>query len=156
MEIPKPIILTVYISLWLREIAPGKLAESTIRWGRSDIVRIPPTLGCNERAELRRELFRSVCVQFRKIIRTETRKPLSRYTVEGVHAMCSILSDAVEGGFLRHNPVWRTDRCAGRKTEKNIANAGTVGKMISVLGDESIKNEACFKLPLKSTACRSI
>ena len=43
------------------------------------------------------------------------------YTIEGVHAtLCSILSDAVEGGFLSHNPAWRTYRYAGRKCEKKI------------------------------------
>ena len=64
-----------------------------------------------------------------------------------MHAtLCSILSDAVEGGFLRHNPAWRTYRYAGRKTEKKIADAETVGKIISALEDESIKYETYFKL----------
>lgn len=64
-----------------------------------------------------------------------------------MHAtLCSILSDAVEGGFLRHNPAWRTYRYAGRKAEKKIADAETVGKIISALEDESIKYETYFKL----------
>ena len=64
-----------------------------------------------------------------------------------MHAtLCSILSDAVEGGFLRHNPAWRTYRYAGRKAEKRIADAETVGKLISALEEESSKYETYFKL----------
>ena len=133
--------------LWLREIAPGKLAKSTIRRDQQDIVRILPTLGHYKLTELRSEHFRAFYGELRKTVSTETKKPLSEYTVEGVHAtLCGILSDAVEGGFLRHNPAWRTYRYAGRKTEKKIADAETVGKIIPALEDESIKYETYFKL----------
>ena len=133
--------------LWLREIAPGKLAKSTIRRDQQDIVRILPPLGHYKLTELRPEHFRTFYAQLRETVSTETKKPLSEYTVEGVHAtLCSILSDAVEGGFLRHNPAWRTYRYAGRKTEKKIADAETVGKIIPALEDESIKYETYFKL----------
>ena len=146
-ETAKPITLAAYINLWLREIAPGKLAKSTIRRDRQDIVRILPALGHYKLTELRPEHFRAFYAQLRETVSTETKKPLSEYTVEGVHAtLCSILSDAVEGGFLRHNPAWRTYRYAGRKTEKKIADAETVGKIISALEDESIKYETYFKL----------
>ena len=48
-----------------------------------------------------------------------------------MHAtLCSILSDAVEGGFLSHNPAWRTYRYAGSKTEKKIADTETAQKII--------------------------
>ena len=74
-------------------------------------------------------------------------KPLSEYTIEGVHAtLCSILSDAVEGGFLSHNPAWRTYRYAGRKCEKKIADEETAQKIIAALEGESIKYETYFKL----------
>ena len=64
-----------------------------------------------------------------------------------MHAtLCSILSDAVEGGFLTHNPAWRTYRYAGRKNEKKIADAETAQKIISALENESIKYETYFKL----------
>ncbi len=146
-ETTKPITLAAYIDLWLREIAPGKLAKSTIRRDRQDIVRILPALGHYKLTELRPEHFRAFYAQLRETVSTETKKPLSEYTVEGVHAtLCSILSDAVEGGFLRHNPAWRTYRYAGRKSEKKIADAETVGKIISALEDESIKYETYFKL----------
>ena len=59
--------------------------------------------------------------------RLETGRPLSEHTVEGVHAtLCTILSDAMEGGFLNHNPAWWTYRYAGRKTEKKIADPETL------------------------------
>ena len=146
-ETAKPITLAAYIDLWLREVAPGKLAKSTIRRDQQDIVRILPALGHYKLTELRPEHFRTFYAQLRETVSTETKKPLSEYTVEGVHAtLCSILSDAVEGGFLRHNPAWRTYRYAGRKREKKIADAETVGKIISALEDESIKYETYFKL----------
>ena len=57
-----------------------------------------------------------------------------------------ILSDAVEGGFLSHNPAWRTYRYAGRKCEKKIADEETAQKIIAALEGESIKYETYFKL----------
>lgn len=64
-----------------------------------------------------------------------------------MHAtLCSILSDAVEGGFLSHNPAWRTYRYAGCKCEKKIADEETAQKIIAALEGESIKYETYFKL----------
>nr|WP_325178521.1 site-specific integrase [uncultured Oscillibacter sp.] len=73
--------------------------------------------------------------------------PLSEYTVEGVHAcLCGILSDAVEGGFLNHNPAWRTYKYSSKKKEKLVADEETVQKIITALENESLKYETYFKL----------
>ena len=124
---PQPVqqlTLAKYIDLWLTDIAPGKLAKSTIRRDRQDIERILPALGHYKLTELRPEHFRNFYAELRKVIRPDTKKPLSEYTIEGVHAtLCSILSDAVEGGFLSHNPAWRTYRYAGKKTEREYRRA---------------------------------
>ena len=147
---PQPVqqlTLAKYIDLWLTDIAPGKLAKSTIRRDRQDIERILPVLGHYKLTELRPEHFRNFYAELRKVIRPDTKKPLSEYTIEGVHAtLCSILSDAVEGGFLSHNPAWRTYRYAGRKCEKKIADEETAQKIIAALEGESIKYETYFKL----------
>lgn len=147
---PQPVqqlTLAKYIDLWLTDIAPGKLAKSTIRRDRQDIERILPALGHYKLTELRPEHFRNFYAELRKVTSIETRKPLSEYTIEGVHAtLCSILSDAVEGGFLSHNPAWRTYRYAGRKCEKKIADEETAQKIIAALEGESIKYETYFKL----------
>ena len=46
--------------------------------------------------------------------------------MEGVHAtLCTILSDAMEGGFLDHTPAWRTYHYTGKKKEKVIAGEAT-------------------------------
>ena len=67
--------------------------------------------------------------------------------MEGVHAtLCTILSDAMEGGFLDHNPAWRTYRYAGRKKEKKIADLETLQRIIGALEEESLKYETYFKL----------
>ncbi len=119
---PQPVqqlTLAKYIDLWLDNVAPGKLAKSTIRRDRQDIERILPALGHYKLTELRPEHFRNFYAEMRKVISLDTKKPLSEYTIEGVHAtLCSILSDAVEGGFLTHNPAWRTYRYVGRKMRK--------------------------------------
>ena len=147
---PQPVqqlTLAKYIDLWLTDIAPGKLEKSTIRRDRQDIERILPALGHYKLTELRPEHFRNFYAELRKVISPDTKKPLSEYTIEGVHAtLCSILSDAVEGGFLSHNPAWRTYRYAGRKCEKKIADEETAQKIIAALEDESIKYETYFKL----------
>ena len=147
---PQPVqqlTLAKYIDLWLADIAPGKLAKSTIRRDRQDIERILPALGHYKLTELRPEHFRNFYAELRKATSIETKKPLSEYTIEGVHAtLCSILSDAVEGGFLSHNPAWRTYRYAGRKCEKKIADEETAQRIIAALEGESIKYETYFKL----------
>ena len=147
---PQPVqqlTLAKYIDLWLSDIAPGKLAKSTIRRDRQDIERILPVLGHYKLTELRPEHFRNFYAELRKVISPDTKKPLSEYTIEGVHAtLCSILSDAVEGGFLSHNPAWRTYRYADRKCEKKIADEETAQRIIAALEGESIKYETYFKL----------
>ena len=156
---PQPVqqlTLAKYIDLWLADIAPGKLAKSTIRRDRQDIERILPALGHYKLTELRPEHFRSFYAELRKVIRPDTKKPLSEYTIEGVHAtLCSILSDAVEGGFLSHNPAWRTYRYAGRKCENKIADEETAQKIIAALEGESIKYETYFKLIIATGMRRS-
>ena len=147
---PQPVqqlTLAKYIDLWLTDIAPGKLAKSTIRRDRQDIERILPVLGHYKLTELRPEHFRNFYAELRKVISPDTKKPLSEYTIEGVHAtLCSILSDAVAGGFLSHNPAWRTYRYADRKCEKKIADEETAQRIIAALEGESIKYETYFKL----------
>ena len=141
------VILSKYIDLWLTDIAPGKLTKSTIRRDRQDIERILPALGHHKLTDLQPEHFRSFYAELRKVISPDTKKPLSEYTIEGIHAtLSSILSDAVEGGFLSHNPAWRTYRYAGRETEKKIADTETAQKIIAALENESIKYETYFKL----------
>ena len=80
---PQPVqqlTLAKYIDLWLTDIAPSKLAKSTIRRDRQDIERILPVLGHYKLTELRPEHFRSFYAELRKVIRPDTKKPLSEYT----------------------------------------------------------------------------
>lgn len=141
------ITLAQYIELWLQEVAPNKLAKSTIAREKQDIARILPHLGNSKLAELRPEHFRKLYADLRKEKNTVTGKPLSENTVAGVHAcLCGILSDAMEGGFLDHNPAWRTYRYTGKKKDKIIADEDTVQKLVTALEQESIKYETYFKL----------
>ena len=146
-EVDRSITLAKYTELWLREIAPGKLAKSTLARERQDIHRFLPVLGHYKLTELRPEHFRQLYADLRKVKNQKTGKPLSECTVEGVHAcLCGILSDAMEGGFLDHNPAWRTYRYAGKKKEKVIADEATTQRLIAALEEESLKYETYFKL----------
>ena len=67
--------------------------------------------------------------------------------MEGVHAtLCTILSDAMEGGFLDHTPAWRTYHYTGKKKEKVIAGEATAQQLIAVLEEGNLKYETYFKL----------
>ena len=146
-QVNRDITLEQYTELWLQDIAPSKLAKSTINREKQDITRFLPCLGSYKLTELRPEHFRKFYADLRKEKNMVTKKPLSENTVAGVHAcLCGILSDAMEGGFLDHNPAWRTYRYAGKKTEKIIADEETVQKLVTALEEESIKYETYFKL----------
>ena len=146
-EVDRSITLAKYTELWFQTIAPGKLAKSTLARERQDIDRFLPVLGNLKLTELRPEHFRQLYANLRKVKNQKTGKPLSECTVEGVHAcLCGILSDAMEGGFLHHNPAWRTYRYAGKKKEKVIADEATTQRLITALEEESLKYETYFKL----------
>ena len=146
-EVDRSITLAKYTELWLQTIASGKLAKSTLARERQDIDRFLPVLGNLKLMELRPEHFRQLYADLRKVKNQKTGKPLSECTVEGVHAcLCGILSDAMEGGFLDHNPAWRTYRYAGKKKEKVIADEATTQRLIAALEEESLKYETYFKL----------
>ena len=119
--IDRSITLERYTEIWLQTIAPDKLAKSTLVREKQDIERFKPYLGSYKLVDLRPEHFRSLYAKLRKQTNKATGKPLSEATVEGVHScLCGILSDAMEGGYLDHNPAWRTYKYAGQKKEKKI------------------------------------
>lgn len=143
----RSITLAEYVELWKTEIAPHKLAKSTLVRDNQDIARFLPELGHYKLTELRPDHFRKLYAKLRKQKSAKTGKPLSESTVEGVHAcLCGILSDAMEGGFLDHNPAWRTYRYSGRKVEKIVADDETVKRLIAALEEESLKYETYYKL----------
>ncbi len=148
MKVDNSTTLAAYTEMWLREIAPTKLAKSTLARDKQDIDRFMPYLGGYKLSELKPEHFRNLYAELRKQKNSVTGKPLSECTVEGVHAcLCGILSDAMEGGFLSHNPAWRTYKYAGKKKKKqNVADEETTQKLIAALEEESIKYETYFKL----------
>ena len=124
-----------------------KPPKSTLVREKQDIERFKPYLGSYKLVDLRPEHFRSLYTKLRKQKNKANGKPLSEATVEGVHGcLCGILSDAMEGGYLDHNPAWRTYKYAGQKKEKKIADDETVKKLIQALETVSILHETYFKL----------
>lgn len=69
--------------------------------------------------------------------------------MEGIHnTLCSILSDAVEEGYLLHNPAWKMYRPQGEKKERPVADEELVQRLIVALEGQSLKYETYFKLVL--------
>ena len=100
--------LAEYSKYWFENIAPNKLASSTVAREKSDIDRFLLHIGHYKLTELRSEHFRKLYVALRKEKNMINGKPLSELTVEGVHAcLCGILSEAVERGLWGLTPAWR-------------------------------------------------
>ena len=108
-----------------------KPPKSTLVREKQDIERFKLYLGSYKLADLRPEHFRSLYTKLRKQKNKATGKPLP---------------DAMEGGYLDHNPAWRTYKYAGQKKEKKIADDETVKKLIQALETASILHETYFKL----------
>ena len=141
------ITLVAYIEIWLRDVAPKKLALSTLTREKQDIARILPHLGHYKLIDLRSEILRAFHDTMRKEKNKNNGQPLAEKTVEGLHScLCGILSDAVEAGYLTHNPSWRTYKPKGPKKERPIADEALLGRIVDALEGESLKYETYFKL----------
>lgn len=150
---PQPVnhamTLAAYTEHWLRDIAPGKLAASTYSRDQQDIRRILPALGHYKLTDLRKETIRAFYEAMRSEPKLTDGQPLSERSVEGLHnTLCSILSSAVEEGYLTHNPAWRVYKPKGVRKERPVADEETVQKLITALETQSMKYEVYFKLVL--------
>lgn len=141
--------LAKYIEIWLEQVAPKRLAVSTLTRDKQDIRRILPALGHYKLVELNKEILRDFYDAMRSERNMNTGGTLAEKTVEGVHScLCTILSDAVEAGYITHNPAWRAYRKKGITKERPVADEETVKKLIEALEGQSLKYEVYFKLIL--------
>lgn len=139
--------LADFTELWVKEIAPKKLAASSIARDKQDIERINAVLGNCKLTALTREKIRDFYQQLREQVSEATGKPLAEGTIAGVHGtLCTLLTDALEGGYISENPAWRAYKPQGQKKEKKIASEETAQLLIQALEQESIKYETYFKL----------
>ena len=150
---PQPVnhamTLAAYTEHWLKDIAPGRLAASTYSRDQQDIRRILPALGHYKLTELRKETIRAFYEAMRSEPKLTDGQPLSERSVEGLHnTLCSILSDAVEEGYLLHNPAWKMYKPQGEKKERPVADEELVQSLITALEGQSLKYETYFKLVL--------
>ena len=149
MPLQKDIKLREYVDIWLREIAPNKLAKTTLYRTRQDIERFMPVLGNIKLTQLRPDHFRNLYADLRKQVSARTGKPFSEHTIEGVHsALCGILSDAMAAGYISSNPAWRTYKPVAKKQKKTVADEETAKKLLAALEEEDMKYEVYFKLIL--------
>lgn len=119
-SVDRSITLAKYIDVWLEQVAPKKLAASTLVRDKQDIRRILPALGHYKLAELNKDILRAFYDAMRSEQNWKTGGLLAEKTVEGIHScLCGILSDAVEAGYITHNPAWR-----GIQEERRAAGAG--------------------------------
>ena len=145
----KSITLAKYIDHWLAEVAPKKLAKTTFSRDQQDVRRILPALGHYKLTDLRKEVIRDFYEEMRKAPKLTDGKPLAEKSVEGLHnTLCSILSGAVDEGYLTHNPAWRVYKPKGVRKERPVADEETVQKLIAALETQSMKYEVYFKLVL--------
>lgn len=141
--------LAKYIEIWLEQVAPRKLAASTLTRDKQDIRRILPALGHYKLTELNKEIFRDFYDAMRQEKNENTGNALAEKTVEGIHScLCSILSDAVEAGYITHNPAWRAYKKKGIPKERPVADEETVQRLIAALETQSMKYEVYYKLTL--------
>ena len=98
--VDRSITLAKYIDVWLEQVAPKKLAASTLVRDKQDIRRILPALGHYKLAELNKDILRAFYDAMRSEQNWKTGGLLAEKTVEGIHScICGILSDAVEAGY---------------------------------------------------------
>ena len=150
---PQPVnhamTLAAYTEHWLKDIAPGRLAASTYSRDQQDIRRILPALGHYKLTDLRKETIRAFYEAMRSEPKLTDGQPLSERSVEGLHnTLCSILSGAVDEGYLTHNPAWRVYKPKGVRKERPVADEETVQKLIAALETQSLKYEVYYKLIL--------
>ncbi|MFI3169373.1 MAG: tyrosine-type recombinase/integrase [Faecalibacterium sp.] len=147
----KTITFADYTAHWFADIAPYKLAKSTIARNHIDLARVLPYIGHLHLNTLRAEQFRQMYQQLRQDKNKQTGEPISESTVEGIHAaVCTVLSSAMEEDYLAHNPAWRTFRRQVRRPEREVANPETLQQLIGILETQPIKYEVFFKLILAS------
>ena len=71
-SVDRSITLAKYIEIWLDQIAPKKLAASTLARDRQDIRRILPALGHYKLTELNKEILRDFYDAMRQVRREST------------------------------------------------------------------------------------
>lgn len=143
------ITLAKYIDVWLEQVAPKKLAASTLVRDKQDIRRILPALRHYKLVELNKDILRAFYDAMRSEQNWKTGGLLAEKTVEGIHScLCGILSDAVEAGYITHNPAWRAYRKKGAPQERPVADEETVQRLITAPEGQSLKYEVYFKLIL--------
>ena len=145
----KSITLAKYIEHWLADVAPKKLAKSTFARDRQDVRRILLTLGHYKLTGLTKEVIRNFYEEMRAERKLTDGGLISERTVEGLNnTLCSILTDAVEEGYLLHNPAWRMYKPQGTRKERPVADEELVQRLITALEGQSLKYETYFKLVL--------
>ena len=120
--------LARYIEIWLEQMAPKKLAASTLTRDKQDIRRILPALGHYKLTELNKEILRD----FYDVMRREKNEN----------------TGAVEAGYITHNPAWRAYKKKGISKERPVADEETVQRLIAALETQSMKYEVYYKLIL--------
>ena len=114
--VDKSTTLARYIEMWLADIAPKKLAISTLTREKQDIARMLPHIGHIKLVDITPDILRGFYDKMRAEKNKNNGRLLSEKTVEGIHAcLCGILTDAVRGGFITYNPSWGAYKRKGQK-----------------------------------------
>lgn len=140
--------LAKYVEHWVQDIMPKKLAKSTQARDLHDLERILPELGNVRLGDLDRPKVRAFCEKARQMPR-KGGGVLSERTVAGLHStLCSVLTDAMEEGYLTHNPAWRAFKPRTRRKDIFAADEELARQLIAALEQCGIKHETYYKLVL--------
>ena len=84
--VDRSITLAKYIDIWLEQVAPKKLAISTLTRDKQDIRRILPKLGHYKLADLNKDILRDFYEDMRAEQNWKNGELLAEKTVEGIHS----------------------------------------------------------------------
>ena len=124
----RSITLAKYIDVWLEQVAPKKLAASTLVRDKQDIRRILPALGHYKLADLNKDILRAFYDAMRSEQNWKTGGLLAEKTVEGIHScLCGmqwrqgISRTIVDGGHTGRKARRRSGRWRMRKQCKGLS-----------------------------------
>lgn len=120
-SVDRSITLAKYIDVWLEQVAPKKLAASTLVRDKQDIRRILPALGHYKLAELNKDILRAFYDAMRSEQNWKTGGLLAENSGGHPFCLCGILSDAVEAGYIAQSCM------AGIQEERRAAGAAGGG-----------------------------
>ena len=149
-ELPKDVTLQQYFDHFCEDILPTKLAYTSGNRLKHDMARILPLLGKYKLRDLTKPMIRRAYEDMKKLPNLKKGGTLSERTLSGMHSnLCSVLSSAVEEGYIDNNPAWNCWHWGAKQTRvRKAANPEMAKELIKAFEKENILYETYFKIIL--------